>query len=55
MSIINWVSTMLGFDSVMFAEYDYLIVGVAAAILVIMFSTVFTFLMNLGGIFSKRD
>lgn len=55
MSIIDWVAFMIGVDRMAYPEYDFLIVGTSCALLIILFSSIYTFLMTMSGIFSRRS
>ena len=54
MKIYEWVSYMIGLDLSFYPDYDYLVVGVSCALLIILFSSVFTLLLSIGGILSGR-
>lgn len=54
MSIIEFVNTMIGLDLLEMEEYKHIVVAVASCILIIMFSTVFTLLHVIGGLFAPR-
>lgn len=54
MSIFEWVNFMIGVDLEYMPEYDYLIIGTSSALLIILFSSVYTLLLSIGGIISPR-
>lgn len=54
MSIFNWVSQMLGIDVATQSQYEYLVVAISGAILIILFSAIYTLLLTLGGLVSPR-